>query len=80
LTISPQKRYKGGEKASRECPSCHSKKILKDEMSEKSQLDRKPLSWRKHLSSGIAFILQGISKILKNLLKVWTTGDITTKR
>jgi hypothetical protein len=67
----------GGEKASRKCPRCHSKKIRKDELREKSQLDRKPLSWRKHLSSGSAFILHGISRIVKNRLKVLTTGDIS---
>jgi len=78
LVKRPEKNLKGGEEASRECPECHSKKIRKDGMREKSQLDRKPLSWRKHLSSGSAFILQGISRILKNRLKVWTTGDVST--
>jgi len=73
-----QNQKAGGEKASRNCPRCHSKKIWEDGIREKSQLDRKLLSWRKHLSSGSAFISQGISRIPKNRLKVWTTGDIST--
>jgi len=69
---------KGGEKASRKYPKCHGKKIQKNGISEKIQLDRKTLSWRKHLSLGSVFILQGISEVLKNRLKMGTTGDITT--
>jgi len=72
-----QNQKAGGEKASRNCPRCHSKKIWEDGIREKSQLDRKPRSWGKHLSSGNAFISQGISKIPKDRLKVWTTGDIS---
>jgi len=72
------KNRKGGEKASRKYPKCHSKKIQKNGISEKGQLNRKPISWRKHLSLGSVFILQGISERLKNRLKMGTSGDITT--
>jgi len=77
LVKRSEKNLKGGEKASRKYPKCHSKKIQKNGISEKSQLDRKPLSWRKHLSLGSVFILQGISEILKNRLKIGTAGDIS---
>jgi ribosomal protein L4 len=69
---------KGGEKASRKYPKCHSRKI-QNGISEKSQLDRKTLSWRKHLSLESVFILRGISEKLKNRLKIWTTGDLSTE-
>ena len=75
-----QNKNRGGEKTSRKYPKCHSKKIQKKGISEKSQLDRKTLSWRKHLSLGSVFILQGISEILKNRLKIGTSGDISTVR
>ena len=71
-------QHKGGEKTSREFPKCPSKNNEKKGNSEESQLDRKPFSWRKHLSLGSVFILQGISKILENLLKVGTSGDISS--
>jgi len=70
-------QYKGGEKASRESPKCHSKNNEKKGNSEKIQLGRKPFSWRKHLSLGTVYVLQGISEILKNRLKIGTTGDIS---
>ena len=69
-------QQQGGEKARREFPKCPSKNNEKKGNSEKSQLDRKPFSWRKHLSLGSVFILQGISEKLKNRLKIGTSGDI----
>jgi hypothetical protein len=54
---------KGGEKASREYPECLKKRILEDKETEL-------------LSTRIAFVSFGISKIAKSLLKVWTSGDI----
>ena len=71
-------QHKGGEKASREFPKCHSKNNEKKENSEKIQLDRKPFSLRKHLSLGTVYVLQGISDILKSRLKIGTSGDIST--
>jgi len=71
-------QHKGGEKASREFPKCHSKNNEKKGNIEKIQLERKPFSWRKHLSLGTVYVLHGISAILKNRLKIGTSGDITT--
>ena len=73
-------QQKGGEKASREFSKCHSKKIQKNVENKKSQLDRKSRSGKKYLSLSSVFILQGISEILKNQLRVVTTGDIATLR
>ena len=74
----PNNQHQGGEKARREFPKCPSKNNEKKGNSEKSQLDRKPFSWRKHLSLGTIHVLQGISEILKSRLKIGTTGDIST--
>ena len=73
-------QHKGGEKASREFPKCPSKNNEKKGNSEKSQLNRKPFSLRKHLSLRTVYVLQGISEILKSRLKIWTTGDISTNK
>lgn len=72
-------QHKGGEKASREFPKCHSKNNEKKGNSEKIQLDRKPFFWRKHLSLGTVYVLRGILEILKSRLKIGTSGDITTR-
>ena len=71
-------QHKGGEKASREFPKCPSKNNEKEGNSEKIQLDRKPFSWRKHLSLGTVYVLQGISHILKSRLKIGTSGDVSS--
>ena len=69
----------GGGKASRELPKCPSKNNEKKGNSEKSQLNRKPFSWRKHLSLGTVYVLDGISKILKSRLKIGTSGEVPKK-
>jgi hypothetical protein len=74
----PNNQHIGGEKASREFPKCPSKNNEKRGDNEKSQLDRKPFSWRKHLSLGTVYVLQGISEILKSRLKIGTTEDISS--
>ena len=74
----PDNQHKGGEKASREFPKCPSKNNEKRGDNKKSQLDRKPFFWGKHLSLGTVYVLQGISEILKSRLKIWTTGDISS--
>jgi len=68
----------GGEKTSREFPKCHSKNVEKNGNSIESRIDRKPLSWRKLISSVSVFILLSMSGNLKNRLKIRTTGDIST--
>jgi hypothetical protein len=70
-------QHTGGEKASREFPNCPSKNNEKKGNSEKSQLNRKPFSWRKHLSSGTVYVLYGISESLKSRLDIGTSGDIS---
>jgi len=50
----------------------------KDDFHEALLQLQNSMRWlRKHLSSGSAFILHGISRIPKNRLKTGTTGDIT---
>ena len=71
-------QHTGGEKASREFPKCPSKNIEKKGNSEKSRLNRKPFSWRKHLSLGTVYVLGGILEVLKSRLRIGTSGDISS--
>ena len=73
MKLHKQNRYNGGVTASRNNPKCYSRQKLKE-----IQLDRKLSFLRKHLSLESAYVLSGISKNLQNLLKIVTSGDITT--
>jgi len=68
-------KINGGVKASRNNPKCYSKQKQKEIQSVRN------LSFlRKHLSLESAYVSLGISKHLKNLLKIGTSGDISTQR
>jgi len=73
LKLHEQNRYKGGVKASRNNPKYYSKQNQKE-----IQSDKKLSFSRKHLSLETAYTSLGISENLKNLLKIWTSGDIST--
>lgn len=63
----------GGVKASRNNPKCYSKQNQKE-----IQSSRKMSFSRKNLSLETAYISLGISENLKILLKIWTSGDISS--
>jgi len=69
LKLHEQNRYKGGVKASRNNPKCYSKQ-------KEIQSDKKLSFLRKALSLETAYTSLGISKNLKNLPKIVTSGDI----
>jgi hypothetical protein len=66
-------KINGGEKASRNKPKSYSKQRKKE-----AQQCRRTSFLRKHLSSETVYTQIGISENLKNLLKIWTSGDIST--
>jgi len=66
---------KGGVKASRNNPKYYSKQNQKE-----PQSDKKTSFSRKHLSLESAHNSLGISQNLINLLKIGTSGDITSSR
>ena len=70
LKLIVQKRYKGGEKASRNNPKCYSKH-------EDIGSDNKLSFLRKSLSFKSAYAILGILEKLKNLLIIGTSGDIS---
>jgi len=73
LKLHIQNRYKGGVKASRNNPNCYSKQNQKEIQSGKK------LSFsRKHLSLESAYSSLGISENPINLLKIGTSGEIST--
>jgi hypothetical protein len=64
--------YNGGEIASRNNPKCYREQ-------KETRLDIKLSFLRKSLSLKLTYALLGISQKLKNLLIIWTSGDITTQ-
>jgi len=72
LKLHEQNRYKGGVIARRNNPKCYSKQKQKE-----IHQCRKTSFSRKHLSLESSYDLLGISKNLKNLLKIGTSGAIT---
>ena len=73
MKLHGKNSYKGGVKASRNNPKGYS--------TQKEIQSEKKLSFsRKHLSFETAYTSLGILKNLKNLLKIWTSGDISTQR
>jgi len=73
LKLHIQNRYKGGEIASRNNPKCYSKKNQKE-----ITIDRKLSFSRKHLSLETAYSSLGILKNPINLLKIGTSGDVSS--
>ena len=78
MKLYKQNRYKGGVKANRNNPKCYSKQNLKEILVEKIQSGRKLSFSRKPLSLDSPYNRLGISINLKNLLKIGTSGDIST--
>jgi len=70
----------GGEKASRNNSKCYNKQNQKEKMMETAQSARKLSFSGKHLSLETTYISLGISKNLINLLKIGTSGDVSTYR
>ena len=71
-------KRKGGVKASRNNPKCYIKPNQKERLIEKIQSARKLSFSRKHLYLETTYPSLGISENLKNLLKIGTSGDIST--
>ena len=78
MKLHEQNCYKGGVKASRNIPKCYSKQNQKEMLMENIQSAIKLSFSRKHLSLETSYISLGISENLKNLLKIWTSGDVST--
>ena len=74
MKIFNQDHYKGGEKASRNNPNCYSKQNQKE-----IQPEKKLTFSRKNLSLETAYTSLGLSENLKNLLKIGTSGDVSSK-
>ena len=77
MKLHKQNYYKGGVKASRNNPKCYSKQNQKEMAIEKIQSARKLSFLRKHLSLETAYTSLDISENLKNLLKIWTSGEVS---
>jgi len=75
LKLHEQNRYKGGVKASRNNPKCYSKQNQKE-----IQSGKKTSFSQKHLSLEKSYHSLGISQNPINLLKVGTSGDISSVR
>ena len=73
MKLFEQNGYKGGVIASRNNPKCYSKQNQKEIQSD----NKLPFSG-KHLSLETAHTLSGILKNLQNLLKIGTSGEIST--
>ena len=75
-----ENKINGGVKASRNNSKCYSKQNQKEISSKNIQSVRNLSFSRKHLSLETAYTSLGISENLKNLLKIRTSGDISTLR
>lgn len=71
MKFDGQNRYKGGVIASRNNPKCYRRQ-------EEIRINNKLSFLRKSLSLKAAYFLSGISKNVKNLLIIGTSGDIAT--
>jgi hypothetical protein len=78
LVKRSEKNLKGGEKASRNNPKCYSNQNQKERLIGNIQSARKLSFSRKHLYLETTYPSLGISENLKNLLKIGTSGDIST--
>lgn len=80
MNLQNQNRYEGGVIASRNNPKCYSKQNQKEKLIDPIQSAKKFSFLQKHLSSVSVYTSMGISKNPINLLKIGTSGDISTQR